>query len=131
MIYQYHLSTGRQGMYNIHKELSDAVEASGVKEGRALIFCPHTTGAVTINENADPDVTKDLLYAFDHFFPDLENYRHMEGNSRAHLLSTLVGCEQSVIISGGRPLLGIWQSPYFLEFDGPRNRTFYIQVTEG
>lgn len=130
MLYTYELDTGREEIISIHKALDQAIRDSGVREGTALIYCPHTTAAITINENGDPDVRRDLIYALDHFFPDLKEYRHFEGNSKAHLKASLFGPSQTVIIHEGRALLGTWQSPYFCEFDGPRHRRFYIRVTE-
>ena len=93
-----------------------------------MVYCPHTTAAITINENADPDVKTDLISGFDKVFPDFESFRHAEGNSDAHIKSSVVGASETIIVTGGRPLLGTWQGVYFCEFDGPRNRKFYVKV---
>ncbi|MCL2019989.1 MAG: secondary thiamine-phosphate synthase enzyme YjbQ [Oscillospiraceae bacterium] len=128
MFYEFKLSTDKQGFSNITKYLNQAVGKSGVKDGLCVVFCPHTTAGITINENADPDVVRDMLLGLDKAYPDRAEFRHMEGNSAAHLKATAVGSSVNVIISDGRLLLGTWQSVYFCEFDGPRNRTFYVKV---
>lgn len=131
MLYEFELSTQRQSFYNITEKVSSAVKNSGIREGICLIFCPHTTAGITINENADPDVARDMLFALDQTFPDRKELLHMEGNSHAHLKSSFVGSSQSVIIQNGGLLLGTWQGIYFCEFDGPRNRRFYVKLIEG
>ena len=131
MLYGFELSTQRQNFYNITEKVSGAVKKSGIRAGSCLIFCPHTTAGITINENADPDVVRDMLFALDRTFPDRTEFRHMEGNSHAHLKSSFVGSSQSVIIQNGGLLLGTWQGIYFCEFDGPRNRRFYVKLMEG
>ena len=103
-------------------------EGSGAVEGRAFVFCPHTTAAITINENADPDVLHDLEIGLDRAFPDRAEFRHSEGNSAAHLKSSCVGASETVLIKDGKLLLGTWQGIYFCEFDGPRRRRFVVQV---
>lgn len=128
MVFEFQLQTKKFDMVNITYSLREVLEKTGIKEGTATIFCPHTTAAITINENADPDVIRDLLYAEQHFFPKLKEYRHFEGNSQAHLLSSLIGVSETVIIHEGRPLLGVWQSLYFCEFDGPRTRRYYVSI---
>ncbi|MDR3207217.1 MAG: secondary thiamine-phosphate synthase enzyme YjbQ [Oscillospiraceae bacterium] len=130
MTYEFTLKTPNQALLNITAQVTQAVRDSGVAEGRALVYCPHTTAGVTINENADPDVTRDLLLGLDKAFPDRPEFRHAEGNAAAHLKATCVGASASLIIKGGRPLLGTWQGVYFCEFDGPRTRTFYVQVAQ-
>jgi secondary thiamine-phosphate synthase enzyme len=92
------------------------------------VFCPHTTAGITINENADPDVVKDLLYGLDKAFPDRTEYRHAEGNSAAHLKASCIGSSVTVIVENGLPILGTWQGIYFCEFDGPRERKYHIKV---
>jgi len=104
------------------------VLTSGVKDGIVTVFVPHTTAAVTINENADPDVIHDLLLGLNRIYPKEGGYRHAEGNSHAHLKASAMGSSCTVIIDGGRLKLGIWQGIYFCEFDGPRNRKVYIKV---
>jgi len=107
------------------------VEKSGVKNGLCVVFTPHTTAAVTINENADPDVKDDFILGLDRAFPDRPEFRHMEGNSAAHLKSSCVGASETVIIEDGKLLLGTWQGLYFCEFDGPRTRKCYVKILEG
>ena len=128
MVYEFNLSTGREGFYNITRSVQSAISQSGVSDGICVVYCPHTTAAITINENADPDVVDDLLFALDKTFPDRPQFRHSEGNSAAHLKSSCIGCSQTVIVKNNRPLLGMWQGIYFCEFDGPRNRRYYVKV---
>ena len=97
-------------------------------DGIAIIYCPHTTAGITINENADPDVVTDLLFALDKTFPNRSEFCHGEGNSAAHLKAGIMGSSVTVIINGGKLLLGTWQGIYFCEFDPPRNRKFYVKV---
>ena len=105
-----------------------AGKKGGGAEGRACVFCPHTTAAITINENADPDVLHDLEIGLNKAFPDRAEFRHSEGNSHAHLKSSCVGASETILIKDGRLLLGTWQGIYFCEFDGPRSRRFFVQV---
>ena len=126
-MYQYSLETPQEGFLDITGQVQKAVRDSGVSEGTALVFVPHTTAAVTINENADPDVLHDLRLALTELTPKL-SYRHGEGNSPAHLKSSLFGCSQLVPIVGGKLALGTWQGIYFCEFDGPRRRNFQVVV---
>ena len=108
-----------------------AVAESGLAEGAVLVYCPHTTAGVAINENADPDVARDLLYALDRTFPDRPEFRHQEGNSAAHLKAICVGSSVAIPVSDGKLLLGRWQGVYFCEFDGPRTRTFVVSTLQG
>ena len=126
-MYQYSLETPQEGLVDITGQVQKAVRDSGVSEGTALVFVPHTTAAVTINENADPDVLHDLRLALAALVPKLP-YRHGEGNSPAHLKSSLFGCSQLVPIVNGKLALGTWQGIYFCEFDGPRRRNFQVVV---
>jgi secondary thiamine-phosphate synthase enzyme len=96
MIRTYSLKTQAQGMYLITAKVQEAVEASGVTDGICVVWCPHTTAAITINENADPDVTEDLLFGLGKAFPDRPEFRHFEGNSSAHLKASCVGCNQTI-----------------------------------
>jgi secondary thiamine-phosphate synthase enzyme len=125
---QYSLKTERQGFYKITAQAREALAESGVESGLCVVYCPHTTGAITLNENADPDVVRDLLLGLDKTFPDRPEYRHAEGNTTAHLKSGVTGVSQTVIIEDGRLLLGRWQDLYFCEFDGPRTRSFYVKI---
>ena len=127
-LYSFTLSTGSEGFYNITSMVNDALQTSKIQEGLCVVYTPHTTAAITINENADPDVTKDLTFALQKTCPDRPEFRHMEGNSAAHLKSSLVGCNETIIVDKGRLLLGTWQGIYFCEFDGPRTRKFYVKL---
>jgi secondary thiamine-phosphate synthase enzyme len=113
---------------DITSEIRRLIDASGVSSGMALLHVPHTTAAVTINESADPDVVRDLIMELNKIVPLDDNYRHGEGNSAAHIKSTLVGVDQMLIIDRGAPVLGTWQGIYFCEFDGPRRRKLHLKV---
>jgi len=115
-------------MIDITSEVADAIRESGVREGLCVVYTPHTTAGITINENADPDVVWDLTMGLARIAPCDGGYRHCEGNSDAHLKSSLVGCSQQILVDGGAPVLGTWQGVYFCEFDGPRRRKVHIQV---
>ncbi len=128
MVYEYSLKTERQNFYNITSSVRDAVKRSGVINGIAVVYCPHTTAGITVNENADPDVVKDLLFALDMTYPDRKEFRHAEGNTAAHLKSSVMGVSKTIIIDNGRLMLGTWQGVYFTEFDGPRIRKYYVKV---
>ncbi len=120
----------RNEMIDITSEVAAAIAKSGVDTGTAIVFCPHTTAAVTINENADPDVTFDILLTLEELLPRLRNgYRHAEGNSDAHVKSSLVGASQILMVHNGKPKLGTWQGVYFCEFDGPRRRKVHLQIS--
>lgn len=121
----------KQSFTTIDSYLQEALTKSGVEKGMMLIFCPHTTAAITINENVDPDVKKDLKLGFDETFPNKPAYVHMEGNSDGHMKSSVVGASEMLIIEKGRLILGTWQSVYFFDFDGPRTRNFYVKILEG
>jgi len=113
---------------DLTSEVQGIVASSGVKDGLCLIFVPHTTAGVTINENADPDVRADILTALRHAVPDSLPFAHSEGNSPAHVKASLIGSSVTVIVEGGRLRLGTWQGIQFCEFDGPRDRKLYVQV---
>ncbi len=121
-------TTRRIEMIDITGNVSAAVRESGVERGIAVVFVPHTTAAVTINENADPDVPADILRKLAELSPERDNWRHVEGNSDAHVKSSLVGASATIIVEGGRLVLGTWQSVFFCEFDGPRSRRVYVTV---
>ncbi|NLM26508.1 MAG: YjbQ family protein [Firmicutes bacterium] len=113
----------------ITSEIRRIVRQSQVKEGICVVFCPHTTAGLTINENADPDVAKDLVYLLEKIVPANDpNYRHLEGNTAAHMQASLLGSSVHLIISDGELKLGTWQGVYFAEFDGPRIRKVYVQI---
>jgi secondary thiamine-phosphate synthase enzyme len=119
----------RNDMTNIDRQVAEIVDQSGIRDGEVTVFCPHTTGGITINENADPDVVHDLLLTFAELFPQNRGgYRHGEGNSDSHCKSSLVGASEHVLVQEGRLVLGTWQSLYFCEFDGPRSRRVIVQV---
>ena len=128
MLYEYALATQREDFYNVTSQVREAVIKSGMSSGIAVVFCPHTTAGITINENADPDVVHDLLLGLNKAFPDRPEFRHGEGNSAAHLKASAMGASETVIIENGKLLLGTWQGIYFCEFDPPRNRRFYVKV---
>jgi len=128
MIFEFKLSAPREGFYNIDRHIREAITKSAVTDGIAVVYCPHTTAGITINENADPDVVHDLLIGLDRAFPDRAEFRHSEGNSTAHLKASAMGTDATLIIDQGRPVLGTWQSVYFCEFDPPRTRKFYVNV---
>lgn len=131
-LYTFELSTEeKQSFINIDEYLQQALSRSGIKNGLMLVFCPHTTAAITINENADPDVKTDLSLGLNQTFPNKEEYIHMEGNSDGHMKSSVLGASETLIISKGHLILGIWQSLYFCEFDGPRERNFMVKIIEG
>jgi len=113
---------------DITSKISEAIAKSGVKEGIAVVYVPHTTAALTINEAADPSVAQDISAKLSQLAPHLGGYRHHEGNSDAHIKSALVGCSVNLIVSGGAPILGTWQGIFFCEFDGPRTRKVHVQV---
>ncbi len=126
MIRQFTLQTSKRNEFiDITARIQDIVEE--VSEGVITVFSPHTTTAVTINENADPDVPRDILKKLEELIPQRDNFSHMEGNSDAHIKASLFGSSVRVIIKNGQLLLGTWQSIFFCEFDGPRTRNFYIQ----
>ena len=128
MLFEYNLSAQREDFYNITSQVREAVAKSSVTSGIAIIFNPHTTAGITINENADPSVVQDLLLGLNKAFPDRTEFRHGEGNSAAHLKASAMGSSATIIIENSKPLLGTWQGVYFCEFDPPRNRKFYVKV---
>ena len=120
----------RTAFVNVDREVAETVRESGVQEGVCLVWVPHTTAGVTVNENADPSVVRDILKETEKVIPFEDAYAHTEGNSAAHIKSSLFGPSLSLIVTGGRLLLGTWQSVYFCEFDGPRKRRMYVKVVE-
>ena len=124
-----HLKTARRTEWvNITSELNRCVAGSGVSRGFCHLYVPHTTAGITINEGDDPDVARDMEAAFDRMVPREVGYKHYEGNSDSHIKASLVGCSQSVWIENGRLRLGRWQSIFFCEFDGPRNREVLLKI---
>ncbi len=118
-------------MVDVTDKIQQLITQSGIMDGLAFVFVPHTTAAVTINENADPDVCVDMINGLNQLIPLKSNYRHQEGNSAAHIKSSLVGAGEQVIIRNGRLLLGTWQGIYFCEFDGPRSRKLLVKLING
>lgn len=125
---EYTLKTGTEGFYNITSQVREALRKSGISSGICVLYCPHTTAGITINENADPDVVHDMLLGLHKAFPDRAEFKHNEGNSTAHLKATCVGSSVTVIIEDGWLVLGTWQGIYFCEFDGPRQRKFFVKI---
>jgi secondary thiamine-phosphate synthase enzyme len=121
-------SKQRVELIDITAQVREAIRGSGTAAGLAVVYTPHTTAAVTINENADPDVARDMVMALNKLVPFDDHYRHAEGNSAAHVKSSLVGASETLIVENGAPVLGTWQGVYFCEFDGPRRRQAHIQV---
>ncbi|HPC79770.1 MAG TPA: secondary thiamine-phosphate synthase enzyme YjbQ [Fervidobacterium sp.] len=108
-----------------------AVTESGVRDGICLVYVPHTTCGITINEHADPDVVRDIIYQLGKIVPESENYNHVEGNSDAHIKASIIGSSKNIIISDSKLMLGTWQGIFLCEFDGPRKRNLYIKILEG
>ena len=118
----------RDELVDITSEVKRVVKQSGAQTGICLVYTPHTTAAITINENADPDVTSDIIKGMNSLKLESVHFNHSEGNSPAHIKSSLFGCSETLIIENGMLQLGTWQGLYFCEFDGPRNRKVYIQI---
>jgi secondary thiamine-phosphate synthase enzyme len=121
----------RSEMMDITAEVKAQVARSGVRNGLCLVWVPHTTAGITVNENADPSVQRDILAALDRLVPRDGDYRHSEGNSDGHVKSTLCGRDVTLIVEEGALALGAWQGVFFLEFDGPRRRTVLVKVING
>jgi secondary thiamine-phosphate synthase enzyme len=115
-------------MVDVTSQVQSELSKSGIEEGRLTLYVPHTTAAITINEGADPAVKADILMVLNQMVPWKANYKHMEGNSPAHVKTSLVGSTETVLVSGGRLILGTWQRIFFCEFDGPRNRKLHLQI---
>ena len=118
-------------MKDITSKIEAIVRESGVENGLCILYVPHTTACITINENADPDVVIDMTYEINKIIPWEDHYHHSEGNSAAHLKSSLFGFSETLIIENKRLVLGTWQGIYFVEFDGPRRRKLHIKLIEG
>lgn len=131
-LFQFNIEThNKQEFVNIDSYIEEALEKSQVQEGILIVYCPHTTAGITINENADPDVTRDLGLGLNKTFPNDSEYVHFEGNSDGHMKSSVVGASETLIIQDGAPIFGTWQSVYFTEFDGPRSRKLFVKIIEG
>jgi secondary thiamine-phosphate synthase enzyme len=131
VLIEYRLDTPKQDFYDITQQVRQAIADSGIANGIAVVYCPHTTARITINENADPDVVHDMIFALGKTYPNRPEFRHGEGNSTAHLKASAIGSSATVIVDDGKAVLGTWQGVYFCEFDPPRNRKFYVKVLEG
>ncbi|RSL34220.1 YjbQ family protein [Salibacterium salarium] len=115
-------------MVDMTNEVKRFISRQGMENGIVIVYCPHTTAGITVNENADPDVQRDMLMRLDEVYPwNHSKYRHGEGNSASHLKASTVGTQQSIIVDHGSLILGTWQGIYFCEFDGPRKRTMYLK----
>ncbi len=126
------VSTGsRTEFLDLTRQIQEAVRESGVAEGLCHLFVPHTTAAITINENADPAVRADILMVLNKVISDREAYQHLEGNSPAHVKASLIGPQLTLLIRDSRLVLGTWQGIYFCEFDGPRSRRLHLKVVAG
>lgn len=129
LIWKEIVTSTRDEMIDISQMVQEAVDQAGFEHGRVDVFCMHTTAGLTINENADPDVKRDMLRRFDEVYPwEMAADRHMEGNTAAHMKASTVGSSEMVLVDGGRLLLGTWQGIYFCEFDGPRRRKVAIHL---
>jgi secondary thiamine-phosphate synthase enzyme len=116
-------------MVEITGQVREAIRAAGVRQGLCVVYCPHTTAAITVNENADPDVVHDLLLWYNRTVPhEQPGFRHAEGNSDSHIKATLIGPSVTLLVEAGAPVLGRWQGVFFCEFDGPRTRTVQVQL---
>lgn len=118
----------RTQLIDVTQQVQKAVQESGILGGVCHLYVPHTTAAVFINENADPDVARDIETTLDRLVPQVGNYRHGEGNSDSHIKSVLIGASQSVFVENGRLALGRWQGIFFCEFDGPRERRLHVKI---
>lgn len=121
-------SHSKEEFIDITPQAREYVDSSGIRNGLFLMYVPHTTAGITINENADPSVKKDILDILKKIIPDTLPYTHMEGNSPAHIKASLIGSSVCLIIEEGKPTLGTWQGIFFCEFDGPRRRTVYMEI---
>jgi secondary thiamine-phosphate synthase enzyme len=124
------VSTHRRTEFvEITAEVRATIRASGLKSGICVVYCPHTTAGITVQENADPDVVRDMQLWLNHHIPkDVPGFHHAEGNSDSHIKSSLIGTSVTIIVEGGDLVLGTWQGVYFCEFDGPRTRTVQVQI---
>jgi len=131
MIHRLEIATSsRAQMVDVTREVQRAVSESGIQEGFCHIYVPHTTAGIAINENADPSVVQDILTALEKMAPRGGSYRHLEGNADSHIKATIVGSSETILIEGGRLVLGTWQGLFLCEFDGPRRRRLLVKVVE-
>lgn len=131
-VYHHEIQTqSRNELLDITGIISADLKKSGIYDGLCVVFVPHTTAAVTINENADPSVKRDIVTKLAGLIPQRDDYHHLEGNSDAHLKASLLGFAETLLVQDGQLVLGTWQDVYFAEFDGPRKRTYYVKVISG
>ncbi len=123
-------TSARTELIDITSQIAEQVKKSGVSDGLCMLYVPHTTGAVTINESADPSVRGDILMILNQIVPWEANYKHLEGNSPAHVKATLVGASELLAVENGALVLGTWQGIFFCEFDGPRTRKIHIRILD-
>ena len=129
MLYRLSVSTKKRNDFiDITSKINKIIQDNSIENGLALIYTPHTTAAITINENADPSVQHDINKFLEKLIPHRGNYTHFEGNSDSHIKSSIIGCSEQIIIENNKLLLGTWQGIYFCEFDGPRNRIVYVKI---
>ncbi len=121
-------TTAHSEMIDVSDKVSSIVQKSGVKEGICIVYVPHTTAAITINENADPSVQRDILTELNKIVPWNDKYTHMEGNAAAHIKAAVIGSDRTVLIQNGDLVLGTWQGIFFCEFDGPRSRKVFVEI---
>ena len=121
-------TSAKTDFIDVTRLVQEAIQKMGVKEGICFIFVPHTTAAITINENADPSVSRDIIMEINKIVPFQDRYQHLEGNSPAHIKASLLGPSQIVFVESGKLVLGTWQGIFFCEFDGPRSRKVYVKV---
>ncbi len=124
-------TTARNQLIDVSAPVREFINTSKFHSGLCVVFTPHTTAAITINENADPSVKSDILKKLNESFPQEDGYRHAEGNSDAHIKSSLVGCSETIVVENGDLILGTWQGIYFCEFDGPRQRQYIVKLVGG
>ncbi len=126
-------TSAKTDFVDITRSVQEAIQKLGMKDGVCFVFVPHTTAAITINENADPSVSRDIVMELNKIVPFQDRYQHSEGNSSAHIKASLLGPSQTLFVESGRLVLGTWQGIFFCEFDGPRSRKVYVKAmkTEG
>ncbi len=124
-------TSSRVELIDITHLVQKVVSEAKIKSGLSTVYVPHTTAGVTINENADPSVKSDIISELNKIIPFDDNYSHLEGNSAAHIKSSIIGSSETLLVNGGSLILGTWQGIYFCEFDGPRNRRFMVKLIEG
>ncbi|MBR9691533.1 YjbQ family protein [Candidatus Woesearchaeota archaeon] len=129
MVGKFKVNTSKRNeLIDITNDINAIVKESDVKEGFCLVYCPHTTAGITINEGADPDVKSDILMQLSKVVPEDKGFKHSEGNSDAHIKSSIIGASEIVVVNDGKLVLGTWQKIFFAEFDGPRNRKVVVKV---